>query len=123
MREDTVAKRLITIPGVGEQIATAMSANVPDPRLFKSSRPFSTGGKIRLGRITKRGDKYIRMCLIHAARSVMAKLGDKQDKVSCWVRELIERRGYLRAAVALAARNARLIWTLMIKQEDYKVVP
>lgn len=52
----------------------------------------------------------------------MANLRDKQDKVSCWVRELITRRGYLRAAVALAARNARLIWTLMVKQEDYKVV-
>lgn len=62
------------------------------------------------------------MCLIHGARAVMANLRDKQDKVSCWVRELITRRGYLRAAVALAARNARLIWTLMVKQEDYKVV-
>ena len=133
VREDTVAQRLMTIPGVGEQIATAMSANVPDPRLFRSSRQFcawlglvprqyTTGGKIRLGRITKRGDKYMRMCLIHGARAVMANLGDKRDKVSCWIRELIERRGYLRAAVALAARNARLIWTLMIKQEDYKVV-
>lgn len=133
VREDKVAQRLMTIPGVGEQVATAMSANVPDPRLFKNSRQFcawlglvprqfTTGGKIRLGRITKRGDKYMRMCLIHGARAVMANLRDKQDKVSCWVRELIERRGYLRAAVALAARNARLIWTLMVKQEDYKVV-
>ena len=133
VREDTVAQRLMTIPGVGEQIATAVSANVPDPRLFKNSRQFcawlglvprqfTTGGKVRLGRITKRGDKYLRMCLIHGARAVMANLRDKQDKVSCWVRELIARRGYLRAAVALAARNARLIWTLMVKQEDYKVV-
>lgn len=133
VREDKTAQRLMTIPGVGEQVATAMSANVPDPRLFKNSRQFcawlglvprqfTTGGKIRLGRITKRGDKYMRMCLIHGARAVMANLRDKQDKVSCWVRELIERRGYLRAAVALAARNARLIWTLMMKQEDYKVV-
>lgn len=133
VREDNVAQRLMTIPGVGELVATGMSANVPDPRLFKNSRQFcawlglvprqfTTGGKIRLGRITKRGDKYMRMCLIHGARAVMANLRDKQDKVSCWVRELIERRGYLRAAVALAARNARLIWTLMVKQEDYKVV-
>ena len=48
--------------------------------------------------------------------------GDKQDHVSCWVRDLIERRGYLRAVVALAARNARLIWTLMMKREDYHAV-
>ncbi|WP_448570048.1 IS110 family transposase [Thalassotalea ganghwensis] len=133
VREDSIAQRLMTIPGVGEQVASAVSANVPDPRLFNNSRQFcawlglvprqfTTGGKIRLGRITKRGDKYLRMCLIHGARAVIANLRDKQDKVSCWVRELITRRGYLRAAVALAARNARLIWTLMVKQEDYKIV-
>ncbi|MEQ3513507.1 IS110 family transposase [Pseudoalteromonas sp. BZB3] len=133
VREDSVAKRLMTIPGVGEQVATAVTANVPDPRLFKNSRQFcawlglvprqfTTGGKIRLGRITKRGDKYLRMCLVHGARAVMANLREKEDKVSCWIRELIARRGYLKAAVALAARNARLIWTLMVKQEDYKVI-
>lgn len=131
VREDTVAKRLATIPGVGDQLATAMVASVPDPRLFKNSRQFAawlglvprqytTGGNIRLGRITKRGDKYLRMCLVHGARAVMANLRDKQDHVSCWVRQLIERRGYLRAMVALAARNARLIWTLMMKKEDYR---
>ncbi|MCP4392096.1 MAG: IS110 family transposase, partial [Gammaproteobacteria bacterium] len=83
---------------------------------------YTTGGKIRLGRITKRGDKYLRMCLVHGARAVVANLGDKQDHVSCWVRDLIERRGYLRAVVALAARNARLIWTLMMKRENYRAI-
>lgn len=132
-REDETAKRLTTIPGVGEQVATGIVASVPDPRLFRNSRQFAawlglvprqytTGGKIRLGRITKRGDKYLRMCLVHGARAVVANLGDKQDKVSCWLRGLIERRGYLRAVVALAARNARLIWTLMMKREDYRVI-
>ncbi len=132
-REDETAKRLLTIPGVGEQVATGVVASVPDPRLFKNSRQFAawlglvprqytTGNKIRLGRITKRGDKYLRMCLVHGARAVVANLGDKQDHVSCWVRDLIEHRGYLRAVVALAARNARLIWTLMIKQEDYRAI-
>ena len=133
VREDRVAKRLMTIPGVGEQVATAVRASVADPRLFKDSRQFAawlglvprqftTGGHVRLGRITKRGDKYIRTCLVHGARAVIANLRDKQDHVSCWVRQLIERRGYLRAVVALAARNARLIWTLMIKQEDYRPI-
>jgi transposase len=132
-REDETAKRLLTIPGVGEQIATGVVASVPDPRLFKNSRQFAawlglvprqytTGNKIRLGRITKRGDKYLRMCLVHGARAVVANLGDKQDHVSCWVRDLIERRGYLRAVVALAARNARLIWTLMMKRENYRAI-
>jgi transposase len=132
-RKDETARRLMTIPGVGEQVATGIVASVPDPRLFKNSRQFSawlglvprqytTGGKIRLGRITKRGDKYLRMCLVHGARAVIANLGDKQDQVSCWIRGVIERRGYLRAVVALAARNARLIWTLMVKRENYRAI-
>ncbi len=62
------------------------------------------------------------MSLVHGARAVIAKLGDKQDHVSCWVRDLIERRGYLRAVVALVVRNARLIWTLMMKRENYRVI-
>jgi len=133
-REDETARRLTTIPGVGEQVATGVVASVPDPRLFRNSRQFAawlglvprqytTGGTIRLGRITKRGDKYLRMCLVHGARAVIANLGDKQDHVSCWIRGVIERRGYLRAIVALAARNARLLWTLMVKNEDYQVQP
>ncbi|MEM6583931.1 MAG: IS110 family transposase [Pseudomonadota bacterium] len=134
VREDDNAQRLMTIPGVGEQVASGVIASVPDPRLFKNARQFAawlglvprqytTGGQIRLGRITKQGDKYLRMCLVHGARAVIANLGEKQDKVSCWIRELIARRGYLRAVVALAARNARLIWTLMIKNEHYRAMP
>ena len=131
VREDNRAKRLMTIPGVGEQVATSVVASMPDPKVFKNSRQFAawlgltprqytTGGHIRLGRITKQGDKYLRMCLVHGARSVIAALKDKQDKVSCWIRDLIKRRGYLRAVVALAARNARLIWTLLVKQQNYQ---
>ncbi len=134
VREDENARRLMTIPGVGEQVASGVVASVPDPRLFENARQFSawlglvprqytTGGHIKLGRITKQGDKYLRMCLVHGARAVVANLGDKQDRVSCWVRELIDRRGYLRAVVALAARNARLIWILMMKKENYRAMP
>jgi transposase len=131
-RQSAQARRIMTIPGVGEQVATAMVASV-DPKQFQNGRQlaawigltprqYTTGGQIRLGRITKKGDKYLRMCLIHGARAVIANLGDKQDKVSQWIRELIARRGYKRAIVALASRNARLIWTLMVKQEDYHAV-
>jgi len=134
VKESPVAKRIMTIPGIGEQTASGIVASVPDPMMFKNGRNFSawlglvprqytTGGKIKLGRITKTGDQYLRTCLVHGARAVIAHLGDKQDRVSCWVRELITRRGYLRAVVALAARNARLIWTLMQKQEDYRAMP
>lgn len=134
VKKNPVAKRLMTIPGIGEKTATGIIASVADPRMFKNSRQFSawlglvprqytTGGKIKLGRITKRGDQYLRTCLVHGARAVVANLRDKQDRVSCWVRDLIARRGYLRAVVALAARNARLIWTLMVKQENYRAMP
>lgn len=93
-REDETARRLTTIPGVGEQAATGVVASVPDPGLFKNSRQFAAwlglvprqytaGGNIRLGRIAKRGDKYLHMCLTHGARAVAANLDDKQDHVSC----------------------------------------
>lgn len=132
-RHSEPARRIMTIPGVGELVSTAMVAAI-DPRQFVSGRQlaawlgltprqYTTGGVIRLGRITKQGDKYLRMCLIHGARAVLANLGDKTDKVSCWLRDLIARRGYKRAIVALAARNARLIWTLLVKQEDYIPMP
>jgi transposase len=131
-RENEQAKRLMTIPGIGEQVATAMVASV-DANQFDNGRQlaawlgltprqYTTGGHIRLGRITKQGDKYLRMCLVHGARAVVANLRDKQDKISCWIRELVARRGYKRAIVAVAARNARLIWTLLMKQEDYRTV-
>ena len=134
VKANPVAQQIMTIPGVGDQTASGVVASVPDPRMFKNSRQFSawlglvprqytTGGKIKLGRITKRGDQYLRTCLVHGARAVVANLRDKKDRVSCWIRSLIARRGYLRAVVALAARNARLIWTLMMKQEDYRAMP
>ena len=131
-RENEQAKRLMTIPGIGEQVATAMVASV-DVKQFDNGRQlaawlgltprqYTTGGHIRLGRITKQGDKYLRMCLVHGARAVVANLREKQDKLSCWIRELIARRGYKRAIVAVAARNARLIWTLLMKEEDYRTI-
>ena len=132
-RQSAAACRIMTIPGVGELISTAIVAAV-DPHQFHNGRQlaawlgltprqYTTGGTVRLGRITKQGDKYLRMCLIHGARAVLANLREKCDKVSCWLRQLIARRGYKRAVVALAARNARLIWTLLMKQEDYQTQP
>lgn len=133
-RRDEQAKRLMAIPGIGPQTATALLASAPDPRQFKSGRHFaawlglvprqySTGGKIRLGRITKRGDKYLRTLLIHGTRAVIAGLADKNDRLSCWVRELVARRGYKRAAVAMAAKNARIIWALLMNQTEFKTQP
>jgi transposase len=126
------AQRLMTIPGVGAITATALLASVGDPRQFKNGRQFAawlgltprqytTGGKIRLGRITKKGDVYLRTLLIHGTRAVLSTVKDKQDKLSVWTKTLIERRGYKRAAVALAAKNARILWVLMAKGETYQM--
>jgi transposase len=133
-RGSETAKRLMTIPGVGAVTASAMLASVGDPAQFKNGRAFAawlglvprqytTGGKIRLGRITKRGDVYLRTLLIHGTRAVLAKVKDKPDRLSAWSRAVIERRGYKRASVALAAKNARILWTMMKRGTTYQLKP
>lgn len=130
-RDSEVASRLMTIPGVGAVTATAMVASVGDAKQFRNGRQFAawlgltprqytTGGKVRLGRITKQGDVYLRTLLIHGTRAVLAMLKDKQDRLSVWTRAVIARRGYKRAAVALAAKNARILWVLMARGERYQ---
>lgn len=132
LNDSEPAKRLMTIPGIGAITATALLASVGDPKQFKNGRQFATwlgltprqyttGGKIRLGRITKKGDAYLRTLLIHGTRAVLSTVKDKQDRLSIWTKTLIERRGYKRAAVALAAKNARILWALMIKGETYRM--
>lgn len=112
------------LAGVGPLTASALVAKVADPRVFANGRQFSaylglvarqhsTGGHSRLGRITKAGDSYIRKLLIHGARSVLRHLGDKHDEQSQWLRGVLERRGYNKACVALANRNARRAWAIM----------
>ncbi len=126
------AKRLMSIPGIGEITATAVVATVNDAKHFDSSRSFAawiglvprqytTGGVARLGRISKRGEKHIRTSLIHGARAVIANCKNKTDKTSLWVKDLVERRGFKRATVALAAKNARLIWALLHSNNEYQV--
>ena len=126
------AKRLMSIPGIGEITATAVVATVNDAKHFETSRSFaawiglvprqySTGGKVHLGRISKRGEKHIRTSLIHGARAVIANCKDKMDRTSMWIKNLVERRGFKRATVALAAKNARLIWALLHSETEYQV--
>jgi transposase len=133
-RASETAERLMTIPGIGAVTATAMLASIGDPRQFKNGRQFAawlglvprqytTGGKIRLGRITKRGDVYLRTLLIHGTRAVLSRVQEKSDGVSHWARTLVERRGYKRASVALAAKNARILWALMMRGTTYRLKP
>jgi len=123
-----VAVKLMALNGVGVLTASALSAEVADARVFRNGRQlsaylglvprqFSTGGKNRLGSITKRGDRYLRQLLVHGARSVIRHLGDKQDRVSCWIRQLIARRGMNKAVVALANKQARWAWAVMAQAQ------
>lgn len=126
----TNVQRIMKVRGIGPQTATAILASIGNGAQFDKSRDFSawlglvpkqysTGGKPRLGKVYN-GDKYLRTLLVHGARTVIANLGDKQDRLSQWCRSVLERRGMNRAVVALAAKNARIIWSLIHNQTDYK---
>ncbi|MEJ2646067.1 MAG: IS110 family transposase [Gammaproteobacteria bacterium] len=123
------ARRLMQVPGVGPLTATAVVATVGDARVFRNGRQFaawlglvprqhSSAGKTRLGRITKRGDAYLRTLLVHGARSVLCRPGE--DPRRRWGQALVQRRGFNKAAVALAAKQARLLWALLAHQDDYR---
>ena len=130
-REVDVCKRLLDIPGVGPITATALWAHIADAFLFKNGRQFaaylgltprqhSSGGKKRLLGISKRGDKYIRKLLVHGARSVIRFSETKTDIRSLWVKRIDEERGRNKACVALANKNARVIWALMKSGDRYR---
>jgi transposase len=134
---DTLAKthpecqRLMTIPGIGPLGATALIAAVSDASAFHNGRQFAawlglvprqhtTGGKAYLLGISKRGDSYLRKLLIHGARATMRWVGLKTDRRSQWIRQLLERRGKNRTAVAVANKNARIVWALLTSQQVYE---
>lgn len=132
-KEKEVTKRLMKVEGIGPITATAIVASAGDLHDFTNGRQFaawlglvprqwSSGGKPRHGRITKRGDSYIRTLLIHGARAVIRFLERRDDAKSRWVKRLIERRGVNKAAVALAAKHARIIWSMISKGTEYKIV-
>ena len=131
--QSEVCRRLITIPGVGPMVATAMVAAVADGKAFKSGREMaawlglvprqhSTGGKPRLLGISKRGDVYLRMLVIHGARSTLRWADRKQDRRSRWVCGLANRRGQNIAAVALANKIVRTAWVLITREENYRTI-
>lgn len=126
------ARRLMRIRGVGPTTALAIVATVGDARAFKNGRQFaawiglvpgqhSTGGRSRLGHISKRGDAYLRNLLVQGARSVLHTAASHQDRRSRWALELKERRGYFRALVAIANKNARIAWALLPKGEELQI--
>lgn len=129
-REDVLAQRIMAICGIGPITASAIVASVGDGKLFKNGRQFcawlglvprqySTGGKPRLGRITKRGDVYLRTLLVHGARAALSVLAKRTDRLSTWSQALIARRGYKKTIVALAAKNARIAWAVLATGKPY----
>lgn len=129
-QDDDTCQRLLTLPGVGPVVATALVASVGDASHFRSGRElaawiglvprqYSTGGKSRLGGIGRRANHYLRRLLIHGARAVAMHLGEKADRRSRWFRTLIERRGFNRGIVGMANKTARLAWVLMTRKETY----
>ena len=126
------AGRLMAMQGVGPLTATALIAAVGNARQFRSGRelsawlglvprPHSSGERVMLLGISKRGDRYMRTLLIHGARTTLRHAGRKRDSRSRWLVGLRERRGSNTAAVALANKNARVLWALLTRGEEYRI--
>jgi len=130
-RSSDVSRRLATIPGVGPITATALAATIADPSMFRSGREFaaflglvprqtSSGGKERLGRISKMGDRYLRTLLVVGATAVLryAKTDGSTSKV--WAQTLLARKPFKVVAVALANKTARIAWAVMARGQVFR---
>jgi transposase len=123
---DERAKAISRIPGIGPITASALVATVGNFKQFASGGQFgcwigltpsqdSSGGKTRLGRITKRGDTYLRTLLIQAAKSAVMTAHKRSDPISQWTAKLRDRVGWQKAVVALANKHARIVWAMLVK--------
>jgi transposase len=126
-------QRLWTVPGIGLLTATALVAFVGEVMRFRSARHFasfigltprerSSGTTRRLGRISKRGDVYLRMLLIHGARAVLwhAKSLESPDRLRAWALKVERLRGHNKAAVAVANKLARIAWAVLRHDRDFE---
>ena len=133
--QSAASKRLEAVPGIGPLTATALVASVGDAKSFRNGRQLaawlglvprehSSGGKERLLGISKRGDTYLRTLLIHGARSVLSHLKrrakQRMGENDGWLASLVMRRNHNIAAVALANKNARIVWALLAHERDYQ---
>ena len=130
-RSNEASRRLASIPGIGPIIATALIASVADPSIFRSGREMaawiglvpkqnSTGGKERLGRISKQGDKYLRWLLVAGAMAVIRHGRKTGFAARPWLADLVEHKPTKVAAVALANRIARTAWVLLARGGTYR---
>lgn len=132
-QEDERIRRLQEISGIGPVTASALVAAVGDAKQFKSGREMaawlglvprqhSSGGKTKMGHISKRGDSYLRTLLIHGARAVLNACDHKEDRRSRWLQSVAERRNRNIATVAMANKNARIAWSVLSRGEEYRVM-
>ena len=130
VRSCDAARRAARVIGIGELGASAFTASVADFHPFKSGRQFgawlgivprqnSSGGKASLGRITKRGDTYLRTLLIQGAKSAVMSVDKRDDPTSRWLKQLIDRVGWQKACVAMANKNARILWAVMTREQGF----
>ena len=130
VRNSEAARRAARVIGIGELGASAFTAAVGDFSQFKSGRQFgawlgivprqnSSGGKVSLGRITKRGDNYLRTLLIQGAKSAVMSVAKRQDPTSRWLEQLVQRVGWQKACVAMANKNARILWAVMTREQGF----
>lgn len=132
LKEHEECKRIQQVRGVGLITATALVAAVGDPRFFKNGRQFAawlglvprhegTGGKNRIMGISKRGDRYLRSLLVHGARAALHRMlaSKSEEPIIKWVKKLYEKKGANKACVALANKNARIIWAMLAHKKDY----
>jgi transposase len=129
-RQDDAGRRLATIPGIGPITASAIAATVPDPWLFRSGRQFaawlgltprahSSGGKERLGGISKQGDGYIRRLLVTGATAVI-RTARQANPGKVWAARLLERKPARLVSVALANKTARIAWAVLAREQAYR---
>ena len=130
-RENDACQRIAKVRGVGPKTATAVIAAIGDGRDFDNGRHMaawlglvprqhSSGDRRLMMGISKRGDQHLRTLLVHGARAVVRTAASKSDGLSQWVNELKARRGTNKAIVAVANKNARIIWALLAKSEEYR---
>ncbi len=130
-RASEASRRLETIPGVGVITATALVATIGDASQFRSGRQLaawlglvpkqhSSGGKERLGRISKRGDGYLRKLLVHGARTVLLWSRRKKEGRSAWLKALLARRPTNVVLVAMANKTARVVWAMLSRGEPFR---
>lgn len=130
-KQDPVARRLMTIPGIGPIAATAITALAPPPETFRKGRDFaawlgltplqkSTGGKQKLGAISKMGERTLRRLLILGASAVVLHAAKKGAPRGSWLAQMLARKPRMLVTVALANKTARIVWALLARQEDYR---